>query len=537
MRASTLKIKNIHIILLLLILVMSFFLRIYKLADKPVWYDEAVSIAHAEKPMPFYIFSPRVNYKPVYFFLLKGWIAAFGEDAFNSRLFSVIWGVFSVLLLYLLARLMFNRQTGIIAAFLLAISVFHIFHCQQIRQFSLITLLGILSVFLLFKFKESKNSFYLFMLGLINILIINTHPYGFCIIVAESIFGALQFKGKMLFSWGLAQIPVIFFIILWLILPNKEHLNSMLWWIPKPNGYSLIETFNTFSWGGPRYGLDDILIWGGEFELKYSAVIRIFAYSSLVISIIYFVLLISGLIRKLSKDAYDKICFLVFWLLIPVLISFVLSLISKTSIYSIKHLIIVLPAFYILIARGLSLLDLKTRSFILVTVVLFNIAPLGIMYNNYFLTDWKSGTEYLNGHIKENEAVIVSALHEIVPFYYYFNNHKPSLPDIDIYGKTTVSGYEDVFVADRNILVVGIRQRGIENRGRDISSADFKKNVVNSEQLRSRDLWVMLSLCTNPQDKESFLAYFRQNYIQESQMRFQRLDLYHFVLAGNNHEN
>ncbi len=534
MRASTLKIKNIHIILLLVILIMSFFLRIYKLADKPVWYDEAVSIAHAEKPVPFYIFSPRVNYKPVYFFLLKGWISAFGEDAFNLRLFSVIWGVLSVLLIYLLARLMFNRQTGIIAAFLLAISVFHIFHCQQIRQFSFITFLGILSVFLLFKFKENKNLFYLFMLGLVNILMINTHPYGFFIIIAELVFGVIQFKGKILFSWGLAQIPLIFFIVLWFILPNKEHLNSMLWWIPRLDGCSLIETFNTLSWGGPRYGLDDILIWGGEFELKYSAVIRVFAYSSLVISVVYFVLLISGVMRKLSKDAHDKICFLLFWLLTPVLISFVLSLISKTSIYSIKHLIITLPAFYILIARGLSLLGLKTRSFILVIVVLFNMAPLGIMYNNYFLTDWKSGAEYLKSNIKDNEAVIISALHEIVPFYYYFNNHKPSLPDIDIYGKTAVSGYDDIFLTDRNILVAGIRQRGIENKGKGIALDDFKKNVITSEQLRNRGLWVMLSLCTDPQDKELFLEYFHRNYIQDKKVRFQRLDLYHFILPGNN---
>ena len=81
------KTKTFTLITLFLILGGSICLRLYKIGDKPVWYDETVSISHAEKPLSFYLFSPRVDYKAVYFFMLKCWLYVFGENAFYLRLF------------------------------------------------------------------------------------------------------------------------------------------------------------------------------------------------------------------------------------------------------------------------------------------------------------------------------------------------------------------------------------------------------------------------------------------------------------------
>src|SRR3989338_2728736 len=124
--------KNFSIIVLIFILVLSFFLRVYKLDEKPVWYDEAQSISSAEKTISSYFFSHRLNYRPVYFIMLHIWISIFGENAFYLRFHSLIFGILSILLIYKLAAFMFNKEAGLTSAFLLGISVFHIFHSQQI---------------------------------------------------------------------------------------------------------------------------------------------------------------------------------------------------------------------------------------------------------------------------------------------------------------------------------------------------------------------------------------------------------------------
>jgi len=504
-----------HFLILIPILFLASFLRIYKLTSDPIWYDEAVSISHAEKALGFYFTSPRVNYKPVYFLLLKIWLSLFGEGSFGLRLFSVIWGMLSIFLVYKIGKILFDTKVGLISSFLLSISVFHIYHCQQVRHFSFLVFLTLFSVFYFIKFIKKNKISDIFFCTLGNILILNTHPYGLSVCIFEAFFAIFYLKNPSRRRWFFSQSFLLIFVILWLVLPNKEHIKELIWWISRPDFKALVETFDTFSWGGPRYGLDDFRI--NEDLLKIPK----------LLSPVYLMLIFLAPIKNRGTKDTEKLVFLTIWLVIPILISFVFSIIGELSIYAIKHFLFVLPAFYLLAAKGLSNLGSRLRGFFLVLIAFLTTFPLGIMYNNNFNTDWRESTEYVKRHIRKGEIIITSVLKEIVPFIYYFKNQKYSLKDIDIYGKIEADKNQEVFWLEKEILLVGIKEQQTRYQN-NIAWNDFKKKIVDDSTLRNKNIWVMLSRWTRPEDKDAMLEYLDKNYCKIDERHFQGVDVFYF---------
>jgi len=125
--------------LLLITIVLAVFLRLYHLNSNPPslsWDEAAVgwnanTIFHTRRdeygtrlPLTFKSFG---DYKaPVYIYLTAPIVGLFGMNPVSVRLVSVLAGIASVYLLYLLGLELKNKQLGIIAAALLAITPWHV---------------------------------------------------------------------------------------------------------------------------------------------------------------------------------------------------------------------------------------------------------------------------------------------------------------------------------------------------------------------------------------------------------------------------
>src|SRR5215212_9072888 len=93
------------------ILVLALCVRLLGIASRPIWYDEAFSILFAEKgfgAMLYGTLAPTgagsADIHPLgYYTLLWLWMKVFGESLVVTRLLSVIAGLISVYLIYLIA--------------------------------------------------------------------------------------------------------------------------------------------------------------------------------------------------------------------------------------------------------------------------------------------------------------------------------------------------------------------------------------------------------------------------------------------------
>ena len=91
--------------LLLLVLLGGFWLRVYRLGEQSLTWDELSTIARATIPIADMfdnLFTIR-NHMPLYFLLMRGWVAI-GEEEFIVRYFSLLMGLFSLVLIYKVGR-------------------------------------------------------------------------------------------------------------------------------------------------------------------------------------------------------------------------------------------------------------------------------------------------------------------------------------------------------------------------------------------------------------------------------------------------
>jgi 4-amino-4-deoxy-L-arabinose transferase-like glycosyltransferase len=117
-----------EIVLLIVIVVLGFVLQAYRVADIPPGFHgdegesglQALRLLHGEVPS---LISVGWYHLPMMSFV---WHAAsmriFGETVYGLRMSSVIVGTLTLIPFYFLVRLLFNRKTALLAAFLLAVS-------------------------------------------------------------------------------------------------------------------------------------------------------------------------------------------------------------------------------------------------------------------------------------------------------------------------------------------------------------------------------------------------------------------------------
>lgn len=117
-------------------------LRFFLIGDKSVWLDEAFSIWLARHPLGgMWGWLVRIDqHPPLYYTLLHAWVAAFGDLQGAVRGLSALCSTLTVPIFYAGVARLINQPTGIVAAFLLAISPFHIYFAQEARMYSLLTL-------------------------------------------------------------------------------------------------------------------------------------------------------------------------------------------------------------------------------------------------------------------------------------------------------------------------------------------------------------------------------------------------------------
>lgn len=118
--------------------------RIYHIANKELWYDEILDILQAQKNV-LEIFKD-VTITPLHYLFVH--LATLFTDSVDLlRIPSVLFGVASILLLYLLVRKISSEQVALLSAFLLALSPMHIEFSQQILHYSFFVFFTLLTLY------------------------------------------------------------------------------------------------------------------------------------------------------------------------------------------------------------------------------------------------------------------------------------------------------------------------------------------------------------------------------------------------------
>ncbi|MCL5428279.1 MAG: glycosyltransferase family 39 protein [Chloroflexi bacterium] len=166
---------------ILLILVLATLLRLINAESDPFWVDERGHLEVALSADISDLFTgvrEHAAAAPLDYLLLRFYQRLTGaETRFELRLPYVFYGLLSVYLIYQLGRLIFNPIIGLIGAYTMSISAFHVYYSQEVRFYSLSALIGLLST-LLFLTAWKRPSWLRWVLwGFVCLLGLYTHYF------------------------------------------------------------------------------------------------------------------------------------------------------------------------------------------------------------------------------------------------------------------------------------------------------------------------------------------------------------------------
>jgi 4-amino-4-deoxy-L-arabinose transferase-like glycosyltransferase len=156
-RISTSQIKVRPDAWVLFFILIGFGLRLQQLNLQPLWGDEGWSFYFAMQPFTQLLALTAIDiHPPLYYMLLKGWLAFVGGGAEEARFFSVIAGTVLIPVLALLGRRLFDERVGMVAAAVTAAMPLAIYYAQEVRMYGLVTLLATMSTYFFIKLNASR---------------------------------------------------------------------------------------------------------------------------------------------------------------------------------------------------------------------------------------------------------------------------------------------------------------------------------------------------------------------------------------------
>ena len=141
------------------ILLIGLALRLYRLGDANLWWDEALAVWGVRQGLPgVTLWTASDVHPPLYFWALWAWSRLAGESEFAMRALSAGAGVLTVAITYRLGARAAGRRVGALAALLIATARFHVWWSQEMRMYVLAGLLGTLSLYLFIRWLDAERA-------------------------------------------------------------------------------------------------------------------------------------------------------------------------------------------------------------------------------------------------------------------------------------------------------------------------------------------------------------------------------------------
>jgi mannosyltransferase len=112
------------------------YLRLYHLGRPSFWHDEVFSLNIIDRPWGELWGIYFDVHPPLFYALLKTWLALVGHDEYGLRLLSVLFSLATLPALYLIGRRIGGPWLGLAAFLCLAISPFAVDYAQELRSYA-----------------------------------------------------------------------------------------------------------------------------------------------------------------------------------------------------------------------------------------------------------------------------------------------------------------------------------------------------------------------------------------------------------------
>lgn len=343
------------------------------------------------------------NNPPLHYWLIYVWSAWFGDGEKIVRLSSTVISILNISLIYILGKKLFNKTTGLIAAFFMSLSGYQIHYAAEARMYSLVLFWTILSMIFFWQWQQEKNNRSKWFYVLTILAGLYTHITFAFVFLAENLFYFFSYfvyqkKPRELRDWLKVNTLALLLFLPWFVnfaYYSLSRVSGEAWYLN-----SQVEL--PFS----ALNLVAIYVTGGVYD-KLSTPFMVLLASGLFLAAL-------GCIHKKKEGglklyfAFDTSTNIIFPLIILLLPLFWVGL---TQIMVAKYYIGVSVPLYLLLAHGFTKIfkNQKQRA-IGIIILLAVFAPLNIsIIKTYRGTDWQSLSAYLETIEKPGDQIIATS--------------------------------------------------------------------------------------------------------------------------------
>lgn len=403
--------------LAMLIALAGVLLRLYRLDAQSFWGDEALSSLIAASTTSEIWNNAFGSANPEgYYLLLHFWSSLVGRTDFALRYLSVLLGVLSIVLTYQLGRNVRSKRLGLWAAGIAMVTPYHVFYSQETRMYTLLySLTCVMVLAYIWLWRRHGKPYWWIIYVVAAMAGLWTHFF------AGLVVGTLAIHFVLVRLWSrfetdvpppgwsgflVANTAVVFALVLYI--PHFfQRFLIVKAWRPLPTLANLLGLPLAFT--------------ASQF---LSGTWKMIAFGSLT-----FLLIIVGLqvARALwqGPPASEWLLLLGLLALLPVIASFTISQVWK-PVFSARVLIIVVPAFYLLLAWS-AVHTREHRFNQLVLALLLPQMALG-------LHNWFFDASYAKPPVREAVRLVqehglpnVPVLHAIAESYMVFEHYAPNM--------------------------------------------------------------------------------------------------------------
>lgn len=394
--------------ILLGIIILSLVVRLSDLTAEGIWLDEAVSAYNAMQPVEHILSFVDTN-PPLHLLVLHGF-TYFGSNGFWLRISSVLFGVLSVFLIYLVGKELFNPRVGLYASFILSLSSYHIFYSQEARPYALLAFLTLSSFYFFLTYLKVPRKRLSLGYLVSTIFLLYTHYFGLFVVLVQNLH---------VLRWGKAR--------------NWPFLQAILVLSFIPGIFLILRALEAFSifWLSPEF-LIDILFLPNIFS------------GDKILTALFLLFSVAGIFLLWKGSRKRDISLLLMWMLVPILVPLTFSL-YKVVILP-KYVIFTSFPFFLLVAYSLDKLGRNPRVLLIGVIAVLSLTSIGLQAQTQDKENWGTVLARVEDLPQQYTNIILEPGYNIHPYAYY--GLPECFPAEDIYtcaaGKKVFTAWDDL---------------------------------------------------------------------------------------------
>lgn len=416
--------KTFLTLLLIIILALAFRLPAI-LNSGSFWFDEIVSLEIAKHNIiDSWQYLKWENNPPLHYWFLHFWIKVFNISEISLRLSSLLFGILNIIVIYFLGKKLFNKNTGIIASFLLAISSFQLFLSMDARMYPMLLFFSILSCYYFWQliYQSSKKNWLLYVV--FTLLAFYTHITAFFLFIIQNLYFIYHYnfinkssitlsekmisdKKPFILKWVISQLIILIIFSPWLInfiIKSVSTINSSAWYLNTGSkSFFFFDMTYSFLFFAGKFPFIELIAFAIMEILFLFAFINIYSWS------------ITNKEFKTKLIITPATIFALLLFIIPLLLGFLIQL------WVVKYYIVSIIGLFLLIACGLNNLQVEWK---IKKLIIFLLLVFAISYNLNVIQlnrhTWDQVAQYVDATATVDDKILISAFVYELPFLYYY---------------------------------------------------------------------------------------------------------------------